>query len=178
VPPDENHSGLTHLVEAPAKDFVQNGNIHRLDGKADYIHGRQGLSSHGVHIGERIGHGHLTECIGVVDNRCKKVECLYEGHLIVQSIDPRIVTVLDTGNQVRIGYERQAAQGTVQVPRTNFTGSPGTVDGFGKADRFFGVHMIFLSLLRYPVIVSRDLEMMVYLPIAMVNPKFEYRKPK
>ena len=54
--------------------------------------------------------------------------------------------MLDAGDQVGVGYERQTAQCLIQVPRTYFTGSSGANHGLGEAKIFITLHTIFSFL--------------------------------
>lgn len=116
--------------------------VHRFDWKADDVHRRQRSPTHGVDIRKRICSGNQAEGIGIVNNGRKKIERLNKGKVIRQFINPCIIAVLDAGDQVWIGYERQTAQRSVQVPRTDFTGSPRTADGLGEANILFILHTV------------------------------------
>jgi hypothetical protein len=56
--------------------------------------------------------------------------------------------VLDTGNQVGIGNDRQSLQSFAQVPRTYFAGSTGAVNRLRQSDffRFVFFHVYFFII--------------------------------
>ena len=123
VSADKQNPRLAHFIQAAAQNFPQHGNIHCLDGKANNIHRSQGFAAHGVDIVERVSRGDLTECIGIVNNRGKKIDRLDKSKIGGKFIHSGIFRMLDSGKQIRIRNQRQIAQYFGKVTRTYLTGS-------------------------------------------------------
>ncbi len=120
VPPDQHDIGLFQLIQTALNDLSQYGNIHLLKGKANQIHGRFRNSAHGIDIAQGIGSRNLAECIRVIDYRCKKIYRLDDGLIVGNLINAGIVRTVHTHNHMVIGWNFQAAQGALQVPRRQF----------------------------------------------------------
>ena len=88
---------LTDLVHAAFKNPAQNLLAHRLNRKADNVHGRIGLAAHGIDIGQGIGRGNLPEPVGIVDDGRQKVEGLHERLSLGKAHNSRILIVAKAG---------------------------------------------------------------------------------
>ncbi len=141
----KENPGFTHLVQSPEKNFSEYCNFHFVDGKADDIHRRERLSTHGVDVGQRICHAYLTKGVGIIDNGCEEVEGLYDGEIISQFIDPGVIGIFNTNNQIWIRYQRKPAKRLIQVTRTYFAGSPRTMCCFCESNLDFIIHVVALS---------------------------------
>ena len=96
---------------------------------------------HRVDVAERVRHGNLAECVGIVHDRGEEIDGLDDGQVGTKAIDPGVFRMLHPHDQVRIGDERQILQRFLQVTRTYLAGSPGPVDRPGQAHLHFLVHV-------------------------------------
>ena len=98
VPPHQDYSSFPHLVQTSGHNFSQYRDSHRLNGKTDYVHGRQRFASYRIDITERISGSDLTECVGVVNNRCEEINGLDDGQIATQLIDASVFSSFYTRN--------------------------------------------------------------------------------
>ena len=71
-------------------------------GNRHNIQAELGLAAHGVHVGEGVGGGNLTEEIGVVRNGGEEIHRLDQGQAIGNLIDRGVVAPVKAHQQVRV----------------------------------------------------------------------------
>jgi len=84
---------------------MEDSYFHGGNGKTDDVHGRQCSAAHGIDVGQRICGGHQAEGVGIIDNGSKEIDRLDQGDIIGEPVDPRVITVLYSGNEIRVMSE-------------------------------------------------------------------------
>ena len=95
-------SGLHHLFRTAPHDFTENIQILILR-KTHNIQCTDDLTSHGIHITQRICCRNLAKHIGILQHRRKEIQRLHHSHLITDTIDCRIITAVKAHQQIRVG---------------------------------------------------------------------------
>ena len=124
----EGYPRLLQFGEASPKDLFQDRKRESLYREGREIKSREGGSSHGVDITQRIRGGDLSEGKGVIDNRSEKVDGLNQGEVVGQLIDPRVVRGLYPNQNLRMFGDREFLQNLVQILRTDLRGSARFLD--------------------------------------------------
>ncbi len=82
VAADDRAVCFFHFVEAAADYLLQDRRISFFR-KANNRKGRDGFSTHGVNVAERIGGGNLAEGEWIVDDRREKIHRLHQREIVV-----------------------------------------------------------------------------------------------
>ena len=131
VTADQYNTGLLHHFQATFQDSAKNGNIHLVDGKRNQVHGGFGNTTHGIDVAQCIGSGYLTEPEGIVDNGRKEVYGLDDSQIIRYPVNTGIVSPLEAYQYIGVLRQFKATECFVQVPWSQFRGSPCTGDSLG-----------------------------------------------
>jgi len=91
VPSHQKGPCLLNLIETALNNLAKNLLRHSLDWAGKYIHGQQGSASHGIDIAQGIGGRDLAETIGIIDYRRKKIQCLDQGCILIETIHSSII---------------------------------------------------------------------------------------
>src|SRR6185369_1567647 len=98
-----------------------------------HIHRRFRSASHGINITKSIGCGDLTKAVGIIDHRWKEINSLNKGQVIRDSVDPGIISPIETDKKVRIHGQIKTAERLIQVAGGKFGGTPRPLDSLGKS---------------------------------------------
>ena len=81
VAPRDGTHGLGRLVGASGQDLPRHLQIEAV-GETQQIQGKDGLSAHGIDVGDGIGRGDLSEEIGIVHHGWEEVHRLHNGDIV------------------------------------------------------------------------------------------------
>ena len=143
---DEGTS-LIDLVIAAPQQLMHRVLGHGL-GDGHDVQAQLGLSTHGVHIGERIGGRDLAEGIGIVGNGREEIHRLHQGQIVADLIDGGIVTLVKAHQQIGVVMDLDALQQLGQHTGSYLGAAAGTFGQLGQFDVVF-LHL-FSSCLNIP----------------------------
>ena len=93
-------------------------------------------SSHGVDIAECIGGCDLAEGVGVIHHGSKKIHGLHQRGIGRNLVDPGIVGVVKTDQNIRVGLFWQLGKNLIENRRTQLGSAASGFDGSGKPEGF------------------------------------------
>ena len=122
----------------------------RID--AHDVHGKLRLAAHGVHVAQGIGRRNLSKQKGIIDDRRKEIDCLYQSQILTDDVDRCIVTLIVADNKPFIVSCRNTFQQLRQFPGANLSASPGAGRHLGQFQHFVhGLHLLLQQLAPYAV---------------------------
>jgi hypothetical protein len=124
-PPTISAPRLAHLVLPAAEDVGEHRERQPVRREADDVERGERLAAHGVHVGERVGRGHLAEVVRVVDDGSEEVDRLHERHVLGQHEHAGVVERLASDEEPGIGVARERRERGGQVTRTHLGRSAG-----------------------------------------------------
>ena len=133
VPAGDHEPGLGRDVLRAKEDLSQQVARQLLAVPPHQVEGQQRPTSHGVHVGYRVGSRHATPGPSVVDNRGDEVGRDHQGTLVIQPPHGSIVAGCDTDQQVGIGHGGQAAHDVRQLTGGELAASTGSVTELGQS---------------------------------------------
>ncbi|MFT6499293.1 MAG: hypothetical protein ACJAT6_001429 [Akkermansiaceae bacterium] len=98
----EGAMGFRDFIGASSQDLVDGIEIKLVGWHCDDVHGRDGLPSHGVNIGEGVGGCDLPEEIRVVDDRSEEIECLNQGQVFADAVYGSVVRAGGSNEKIRV----------------------------------------------------------------------------
>ena len=129
--PHQQPSALPYLVGTSCEDLFEHASGMVASIERDDVHRRGHLGSHGEDIAETVGRGDLPIEIGVVHHRSDHIQGLDHRLVLVQTDHRSIVAALGS-YQDPIVLAEEIRQKFCEVLRTQFGGSAGGFDVFGK----------------------------------------------
>ena len=100
-PADDRAICLDHLRQSPSEHFFEDFDLAAI-GKAHQGERADRPAAHRVNVTERIGGGDLAEDVGIVDNRGKEIDGLYQGYLRGELIHARVVGGIEADEHIGI----------------------------------------------------------------------------
>ena len=141
VAADDEDAGLPGLGGA-ALEYLDKDVLRERGGESDYVEGEQRRSPHRVDVAEGVRRGHLSEDVGIVDDRREEIHRLNEGYVVVQAVDGGVVGRADPDQEVGVGGRRQLAQHLRQVRWTKLGSSAGAAGQAGQSDFFHSFSLL------------------------------------
>ena len=123
--PHQQGSGFMDFIYAAGQNSFEILFGDQFQGDTDNIHGRQRLAAHGIDITQGIGRRYLTEQIGIIHNRRKKIHRLNQGDLRRQAVNSGVIRGFHADQKIRVLPAGQTGQDFLQVTGRNFGCSTG-----------------------------------------------------
>ena len=142
-------AGLGGYIHAAAQDLAQHIESELFIGPAHQVNGGNRGATHGIDIRQRIGRGHPSPVIGVIEHGRKKVRS-GDNRQTILNLDGRgVVAIVQADQHVGVGLTNEAFDGGFQLPSGNLAGAAATGRERGELN-IFG-HTAILLVLREPL---------------------------
>ena len=119
----DDRAGLVGLVVAAAQDFLHRMIVHALRQTHD-VERELGLTTHGVHVAERVGSRDLSVQERIVHDGREEVGRLHERGVLIEHIHACVIALVIADDQTRVGMRAIAFKQVYERSGTDFAPQP------------------------------------------------------
>ena len=139
MPAGDDGPGLIRLVIAAAQDLAHGVAVH-LVGQTHHVQRQLRLAAHRIDITQRVRRRNLPVEERVIDDRRKEVCCLYDGDVVRDLVDARVVALVVADEKPRVAVRAEALEHPAQRPSAHLRAAAGAGSQLRELDISLHVH--------------------------------------